>query len=136
MSRPGLARPVVIKMDADIGEDIVRSKMRTLGISRNRFDELLSQVRGSKKPKRKKKNRCPSTLPLAEGLTPPAGKCVLLRSWTRMVHAARPWTNLSDSCQNTSQPFYQVNPTSNMGGGRALCSAKSRVRPVPKLGPF
>ena len=93
MSRPGLARPVVIKMDADIGEDIVRSKMRTLGISRNRFDELLSQVRGSKKPKRKKKNRCPSTLPLAEGLTPPAGKCVLLRSWTRMVHAARPWTN-------------------------------------------
>ena len=34
MSRPGLARPVVIKMDADIGEDIVRSKMRTLGISR------------------------------------------------------------------------------------------------------
>ena len=59
MSRPGLARPVVIKMDADIGEDIVRSKMRTLGISRNRFDELLSQVRGSKKPKRKKKNRCP-----------------------------------------------------------------------------
>ena len=35
-----------------------------------------------------------------------------------------------------SQPFYQVNPTSNTGGGRALCSAKSRVRPVPKLGPF
>ena len=56
MSRPGLARPIVIKMDKNIGEDIVRSNMRTLGVSRQRFDELLSQVKGGKKAKRKKKD--------------------------------------------------------------------------------
>jgi predicted RNA binding protein YcfA (HicA-like mRNA interferase family) len=49
MVRPGLARPIVIKMDDKIGEDIVRSNMRTLGVSRKRFLDLLSQVRGHKK---------------------------------------------------------------------------------------
>jgi len=45
MSRTGMARPIVIKMDAGIGEDIVRSNMRTLGIDRKEFERLLSQVR-------------------------------------------------------------------------------------------
>ena len=53
MTRPGLARPVVIKMDDNLGEDIVRSNMRTLNVSRKRFEELLSQVRGQKKPKKR-----------------------------------------------------------------------------------
>jgi len=53
MTRPGLARPVIIKMDDNLGEDIVRSNMRTLNVSRKRFEELLSQVRGHKKPKKR-----------------------------------------------------------------------------------
>lgn len=47
MTKPGLARPVIIKMDRDIGEDIVRSNMRTLGLSRKEFDRLLCLVRGN-----------------------------------------------------------------------------------------
>jgi hypothetical protein len=31
MTRAGMARPVIIKMDRQMGEDIVRSNMRTLG---------------------------------------------------------------------------------------------------------
>lgn len=46
MTRPGLARPVIIKMDKDIGEDIVRTNMRTLGMSRKEFERLLAVVRG------------------------------------------------------------------------------------------
>lgn len=53
MTRPGLARPVVIKMDDRLGEDIIRSNMRTLNVSRKRFEELLSQVRGQKKSKKR-----------------------------------------------------------------------------------
>jgi hypothetical protein len=49
MSRSGLARPVVIKMDRDLGEDIVRSNMRTLDIDRKEFDQLLNQVRRPRK---------------------------------------------------------------------------------------
>lgn len=45
MSRTGMARPVVIKMDAKLGEDIVRTNMRTLGIGRKEFEKTLSQVR-------------------------------------------------------------------------------------------
>jgi predicted RNA binding protein YcfA (HicA-like mRNA interferase family) len=37
MTRPGLARPVVIKMDRDLGEDIIRTNMHTLGIDRAEF---------------------------------------------------------------------------------------------------
>lgn len=48
MTRVGLARPVIIKMDKDIGEDIVRSNMRTLGLSRKEFERLLAIVRGYK----------------------------------------------------------------------------------------
>jgi hypothetical protein len=46
MTRPGMARPVIIKMDRDMGEDIVRSNMRTLGLSRKQFERLLAIVRG------------------------------------------------------------------------------------------
>jgi len=45
MTRPGLARPIVIKMDRGIGEDIIRSNMRTLGIDRAEFERLLAIVR-------------------------------------------------------------------------------------------
>lgn len=46
MTRPGLARPVIIKMDRDLGEDVVRSNMRTLGLSGKEFEQLLAIVRG------------------------------------------------------------------------------------------
>jgi len=55
MTRPGVARPVVIKMDADLGEDIVQSNKRTMGISSARFDELLDQVRGGAKGRKKRR---------------------------------------------------------------------------------
>ncbi len=45
MTRPGLARPIVIKMDRGIGEDIIRSNMRTLGIDRAEFERLPAIVR-------------------------------------------------------------------------------------------
>ena len=49
MTKPGMARPVIIKMDKDLGEDIVRSNMRTLGLTRKEFEQLLDTVRGRKK---------------------------------------------------------------------------------------
>jgi predicted RNA binding protein YcfA (HicA-like mRNA interferase family) len=45
MTRPGLARPIVIKMDRNMGEDIIRSNMRTLGIDRTEFERQLAIVR-------------------------------------------------------------------------------------------
>lgn len=45
MTRPGLARPIVIKMDRDLGEDVVRSNMRTLGIDRTELERQLAIVR-------------------------------------------------------------------------------------------
>lgn len=48
MTRAGMARPVVIKMDRDLGEDIVRTNMQTLGVDRKRFEQLLNQVRGGR----------------------------------------------------------------------------------------
>jgi hypothetical protein len=45
MTKPGMARPVVIKMDKDLGEDIIRSNMRTLGIDRKEFEKLLNIAR-------------------------------------------------------------------------------------------
>lgn len=49
MTKPGMARPVIIKMDKDLGEDIVRSNMHTLRLSRQEFERLLSLVRGHKR---------------------------------------------------------------------------------------
>jgi len=48
MTKAGMARPVIIKMDKDLGEDIVRSNIRTLGLTRREFEDLLSRVRGHK----------------------------------------------------------------------------------------
>jgi len=45
MTRSGMARPVVIKMDRDLGEDIIRSNMKTLGIDRAEFERQLDIVR-------------------------------------------------------------------------------------------
>lgn len=53
MTRPGMARPVVIKIDSDLGEDIVRTNMQTLGIDRKQFEKLLNQVRGGRGGRRK-----------------------------------------------------------------------------------
>jgi hypothetical protein len=49
MSRSGMARPVVIKMDSRLSEDIVRSNMRTLDIDRKEFERMLDQVRRKRK---------------------------------------------------------------------------------------
>jgi hypothetical protein len=43
-----MARPVVIKMDRDLGDDIIQSNKRTLGLTTDQFRELLDQVRGKK----------------------------------------------------------------------------------------
>ena len=45
MTKPGMARPCVIKMAKELGEDIIRTNMQTLGINRERFLQLLSMVR-------------------------------------------------------------------------------------------
>jgi hypothetical protein len=45
MTRAGMARPVVIKMGRDLGEDIIRSNMKTLGIDRAEFERQLDIVR-------------------------------------------------------------------------------------------
>jgi predicted RNA binding protein YcfA (HicA-like mRNA interferase family) len=49
MTKPGAVRPVVIKMDKDLGEDIVRSNMRTAGLTRKEFEQHLSTVRRRRK---------------------------------------------------------------------------------------
>jgi len=54
MTREGMARPVVIKMDSELGEDIVQSNKRTLGLTSQQFEDLLNRVR---KKKRKAKKR-------------------------------------------------------------------------------
>lgn len=52
MSRPGSARPIVIKMDSDLGEDIIQSNKRTMGLSSPEFNALLDEVRGKKGKKK------------------------------------------------------------------------------------
>ncbi len=51
MTKPGMARPVVIKMDRNLGEDIVRTNMHTLAIDRKQFEQLLNTVRRLRKVK-------------------------------------------------------------------------------------
>ena len=51
MSKPGLARPIVIKMDRNLGEEIIRSNMHTLGVTKDDFEKLLERVRRLKKTK-------------------------------------------------------------------------------------
>lgn len=56
MTRPGLARPVVIKKEKALSNNIVLSIRRTLGLSADEFQRLVEQVRGSRKQKRKAKS--------------------------------------------------------------------------------
>ena len=42
MSKPGVARPVVIPKYAEVGRDIIQSNMRTAGMSRDRYFQLLN----------------------------------------------------------------------------------------------
>ena len=44
LSKPGVARPVVIPKYADIGLDIIRNNMRTADMSRERCFELLGEI--------------------------------------------------------------------------------------------
>jgi hypothetical protein len=53
MSRDGSNRPVVIKMVRDLGNDIIQSNKRTMGLTTNEFEDLVSQVRGQKKKRKK-----------------------------------------------------------------------------------
>lgn len=56
MTREGMARPIVIKMAPNLGDDIVQSNKRTLGLSSQQFEELLDRVRKKKKSKKRKKS--------------------------------------------------------------------------------
>jgi predicted RNA binding protein YcfA (HicA-like mRNA interferase family) len=49
MTKPGTARPVVIKMDRNLGEDLIQSVKRAAGLSTQEFHSLLEQVRTGKK---------------------------------------------------------------------------------------
>jgi predicted RNA binding protein YcfA (HicA-like mRNA interferase family) len=51
MTKPGTARPVVIKMDRNLGEDLVQSVKRTAGLSTKEFHALLEQARTRKPAK-------------------------------------------------------------------------------------
>jgi hypothetical protein len=55
MTRDGMARPIVIKMASNLGDDIVQSNKRTLGLSSQQFEALLDRVQNKKKSKKKKK---------------------------------------------------------------------------------
>ena len=45
MTKPGVARPLVIKMDRDLGEDTIRTNMHTAGMDRKEFECLLDVIR-------------------------------------------------------------------------------------------
>lgn len=45
LSKPGVIRPVIIPKYPDIGLDIIKSNMRTANMSRERYFELLANVR-------------------------------------------------------------------------------------------
>lgn len=45
MSKPGSPRPVVIKMDRRLSDDIVHSNKRTMGLTTDEFEALLDEVR-------------------------------------------------------------------------------------------
>ena len=44
LSKPGIARPVIIPKYARVGLDIIRNNMRTAGMSRERYFELLGAL--------------------------------------------------------------------------------------------
>ena len=41
LTKPGIARPVIIPKYSEVGLDIIRNNMRTTGMSRERYLELL-----------------------------------------------------------------------------------------------
>ena len=41
LTKPGVARPVIIPKYKEIGRDIIKANMRTAGITRERYFELL-----------------------------------------------------------------------------------------------
>jgi len=45
LNKSGVDRPVIIPKYSEIGFDIIKSNMRTAGMSRNRYFELLSMVK-------------------------------------------------------------------------------------------
>ena len=45
LTKPGVLRPVVIPKYDEVGLDIIRANMRTAGMSRTRYLELLARVR-------------------------------------------------------------------------------------------
>lgn len=51
MTKAGTARPVVIKMDKNLGEDLIQSVKRAAGLTTKEFHALLDQVR-NRAPKR------------------------------------------------------------------------------------
>ena len=44
LSKPGVLRPVITPRYAEIGLDIIRSNMRTAGMSRTRYFSLLKKI--------------------------------------------------------------------------------------------
>ena len=44
LSKPGVLRPVVVPKYAEVGLDIIRSNMRTAGMSRSRYFSLLEKI--------------------------------------------------------------------------------------------
>lgn len=44
MTKPGVLRPIVIPMYGEIAADIIHSNLRTAGMSRERYFELLGQA--------------------------------------------------------------------------------------------
>jgi predicted RNA binding protein YcfA (HicA-like mRNA interferase family) len=45
--KPGVARPLVIPADSEIDTAIIKSNLRTAGISRDRYFALLAEVRSA-----------------------------------------------------------------------------------------
>ena len=54
MVKDGTARPTVIKMDPDLGEDLIQSVKRSLGLTTAEFSERLDELRNQKKGRKKK----------------------------------------------------------------------------------
>lgn len=60
MTKPGMARAIIIPMERELADFVVQNNLRLLGVDRKEFDELLDKVRGQKKPSRQKKSDDPN----------------------------------------------------------------------------
>jgi predicted RNA binding protein YcfA (HicA-like mRNA interferase family) len=45
MTKAGVLRPIIIPMYDEVGPDIIKSNMKTAGMSRERYFELLQAIR-------------------------------------------------------------------------------------------